>query len=466
MALHHSHSEAVWHCTNRADVRLPHAHTLAVRLGRGATSGGGARPADAPRDAATAPLFSDDAAAFDLDDVGAANLDWPRLGFDFQRPNGFVKHTWVNGGWDEGEWEPEPFLKLHVMSAAIHYGQGVYEGAKAHHCADGSVRCGTSRRTPIGCWRVGERDDDARRAARDVRAGLRVVRGREPGLHLWYGRALYLRPYIFGHGPQLGLSAAPQFHFCVLAMPVSSYSPRAASSRLMYWWRTTRIGPPRRAWATSRPRTWCRDDIRVSIDAEKRRGATTVLYFEPQRKKIYPKKNSACRTSLVSRITRDPGLADHSWECDPNDMLMDLAASDAFGMKVERRPVDVAELGDFREVAGCGTAVVMMGVKSITNQNTVHRCESIERVEALYNLPGHPVRRGGGSFWLGHRLSAFIGCRRRVNENDAERSICSTPSRLRKRSRINMNKLRQDRARWRGPVLLSEAQRPSALELG
>ena len=75
-----------------------------------------------------------------LDDVGAANLDWPRLGFDFQKTNGFVKHTWVNGKWDEGEWEPEPFLKLHVMSAAIHYGQGVYEGAKAHHCADGSVR--------------------------------------------------------------------------------------------------------------------------------------------------------------------------------------------------------------------------------------------------------------------------------------------------------------------------------------
>ena len=34
-----------------------------------------------------------------LDDVGAASLDWPRLGFDFQKTNGFVKHTWVNGKW-------------------------------------------------------------------------------------------------------------------------------------------------------------------------------------------------------------------------------------------------------------------------------------------------------------------------------------------------------------------------------
>ena len=32
------------------------------------------------------------------------------------------------------------YVKLHVMSSAIHYGQAVYEGAKAHHCADGEVR--------------------------------------------------------------------------------------------------------------------------------------------------------------------------------------------------------------------------------------------------------------------------------------------------------------------------------------
>jgi branched-subunit amino acid aminotransferase/4-amino-4-deoxychorismate lyase len=37
------------------------------------------------------------------------------------------------------------------------------------------------------------------------------------------GGAMYLRPYIFGHGPQLGLAPAPEFHFCVLAIPVASY---------------------------------------------------------------------------------------------------------------------------------------------------------------------------------------------------------------------------------------------------
>ena len=54
-------------------------------------------------------------------------------------------------------------------------------------------------------------------------------------------------------------------------------------------------------------------------------------------------------------------------------------------MTVERRPVAAEELGEFSEVAGCGTAVVMMGVKSITHKDTVHQYSSIERAEALYD---------------------------------------------------------------------------------
>ena len=176
---------------------------------------------------ATAPArtFATTPPQHGLDDVGSANLDWPRLGFDFQKTNGFVKHTWVNGKWDDGEWEPEPFLKLHVMSAAIHYGQGVYEGAKAHHCKDGSVRLwniqANAHRMLEGCERMMMPAVPPEMFIRACEWCVAANRAYIPPYGT--GGALYLRPYIFGHGPQLGLSAAPQFHFCVLAMPVSSY---------------------------------------------------------------------------------------------------------------------------------------------------------------------------------------------------------------------------------------------------
>lgn len=54
-----------------------------------------------------------------------------------------------------------------------------------------------------------------------------------------------------------------------------------------------------------------------------------------------------------------------------NKSLMELARDQ--GMVVERRPVPFSEVGSFKEVAACGTAVVMTSIKSIVKGNEV--CE-------------------------------------------------------------------------------------------
>lgn len=38
-----------------------------------------------------------------------------------------------------------------------------------------------------------------------------------------YGGAMYLRPFLFGHGEKLGLGAAPHYSFCIIASPVGAY---------------------------------------------------------------------------------------------------------------------------------------------------------------------------------------------------------------------------------------------------
>ena len=44
-----------------------------------------------------------------------------------------------------------------------------------------------------------------------------------------YGGAMYLRPFLFGHGEKLGLGAAPHFSFCIIASPVGAYYKGGAS---------------------------------------------------------------------------------------------------------------------------------------------------------------------------------------------------------------------------------------------
>ena len=45
-------------------------------------------------------------------------------------------------------------------------------------------------------------------------------------------------------------------------------------------------------------------------------------------------------------------------------------AANELGCVVERRPIHISELREFDEVAGCGTAVVIMGVNSLTMQGS------------------------------------------------------------------------------------------------
>lgn len=54
-----------------------------------------------------------------------------------------------------------------------------------------------------------------------------------------------------------------------------------------------------------------------------------------------------------------------------NKSLMELAAD--IGMVVEQRPVPLTEVTSFKEVAACGTAVVVTPIKQIVSGGEVRR---------------------------------------------------------------------------------------------
>jgi len=55
------------------------------------------------------------------------------------------------------------------------------------------------------------------------------------------------------------------------------------------------------------------------------------------------------------------------------------------GIPVEERPIPWEEVSTFREVAACGTAVVVTPIKSITRGETVLRFDGYTTLEKLYN---------------------------------------------------------------------------------
>jgi branched-chain amino acid aminotransferase len=119
----------------------------------------------------------------------------------------------------------DPHMKIHILANVFHYGQALFEGVKAFQQADGQVRIFRDNmnfaRINDGCDRLCMPmipQDLFHNAIDDViRANAEYI---PP--HSASG-SMYVRPFVFGSGPALGLGVSSQFSFITLVAPVGSY---------------------------------------------------------------------------------------------------------------------------------------------------------------------------------------------------------------------------------------------------
>lgn len=143
-------------------------------------------------------------------------MDWGKLVFGTRvDTHGFIKHVWRDGQWDEGEMVEEPYVKMHVLANVFHYGQAIFEGQKAFHCKDGKVRIFNDRMNHVRMSRGAERMGMPTMPAEMFQAALtRVVKANLDFVPPYgSGASLYLRPFMVGSGPQLGLGASSEYTF-------------------------------------------------------------------------------------------------------------------------------------------------------------------------------------------------------------------------------------------------------------
>lgn len=157
------------------------------------------------------------------DEQRAAALAAPRFGVVFT--DHMARVSWdAESGWHDRRVEPYGPLLMDPASAVLHYGQEVFEGLKAYRHADGSV------------WTFRPEANAARFAASARRLALPVlaeadflaaiealVRADVAWMPTGEEASLYLRPFMFASEPFLGVRAARQAEFCVIASPVGPY---------------------------------------------------------------------------------------------------------------------------------------------------------------------------------------------------------------------------------------------------
>ena len=285
------------------------------------------------------------------------NIDWANLGFGYVQTDKRFVANYKDGAWDEGTLTEDPNVVLNECAGVLQYAQTVFEGMKAYRTEDGRVVC---FRPDLNASRMA---DSARRLEmppfpedRFVQAIVDTVKANIDYVPPYgSGATLYIRPYMFGSNPVIGVKPADEYQFRILTTPVGPYFKGGAKPITIKVSDFDRAAPhgtghikaglnyamSLHAIVTAHKEGF---DENMYLDAATRTkveetGGANFIFVTKDGKVVTPKSNS-----ILPSITRRS--------------LM-VVAKDILGLEAEEREVYFDEVKDFAECGLCGTAAVL-----------------------------------------------------------------------------------------------------------
>ena len=293
------------------------------------------------------------------------NIDWENLGFGYVQTEKRYVSNFKDGKWDDGVLTEDANIVLNECAGVLQYAQTVFEGMKAYTTEDGRI---VVFRPDLNAKRM---VDSAKRLEmppfpeeRFVDAIEKVVKANAEYVPPYgSGATLYLRPYMFGSNPVIGVKPANEYQFRIFATPVGPYFKGGA-----------------------KPVTICISDfdratphgtghIKAGLNYAMSLHAIVTAHANGFDENMY--LDSATRTKVEETgganfifVTKDNKVVTpHSNTILPSITRRSLMyiAEHYLGLEVEERDVYVDELKDFAECGLCGTAAVISPVGKVVD---------------------------------------------------------------------------------------------------
>ena len=292
-------------------------------------------------------------------------IDWSNLGFGYVQTDMRYVSNFKNGKWDEGELTPDANVVLNECAGVLQYAQTVFEGLKAYTTEDGHI---VMFRPDLNAKRMA---DSARRLEmpvfpedRFIEAVAQTVKANAAYVPPYgSGATLYVRPYMFGTNPVIGVKPADEYQFRVFTTPVGPYFKGGAKPITIKVSDFDRAAPhgtghikaglnyamSLHAIVTAHEEGFAEN---MYLDAATRTkveetGGANFIFVTKDNKVVTPKSDS-----ILPSITRRSILH---------------VAKEYLGLEVEEREVFFDEVKDFAECGLCGTAAVISPVGKIVD---------------------------------------------------------------------------------------------------
>ena len=291
------------------------------------------------------------------------NIDWSNLPFSYIKTDYRYVSNYKNGAWDEGVLTDEDKIVISECAGVLQYAQQCFEGLKAYTTEDGHIVCfrpdlnadrmyGSALRLEMPPF---PKD-------RFIDAVKQVVKANAEWVPPYgSGATLYLRPYMFGSNPVIGVKPADEYQFRIFTTPVGPYFKGGAKPIVLKVSDFDRAAPEGtgcnkvglnyamslHALVTAHHEGFAEN---VFLDPKTRTkieetGGANIIFVDGDGTLVVPKSNS-----ILPSITRRSIV---------------YVAQNILGMKVDEREVLLSEVSAFKECGLCGTAAVISPVGKI-----------------------------------------------------------------------------------------------------
>ena len=293
------------------------------------------------------------------------DIDWSNLGFGYVKTDKRFVANYKDGAWDNGVITDDDKVVISECAGVLQYSQSCFEGMKAYTTEQGHT---VIFRPDMNASRMA---DSCRRLEmpvfpedKFVEAIAETVRANEDWVPPYgSGASLYIRPYMFGSNPVIGVKPADEYQFRVFTTPVGPYFKGGAKPLTIKVSDFDRAAPhgtghikaglnyamSLHAIVTAHAEGYAENmylDPATRTKVEETGGAN-FLFVTKDGKVVTPKSDS-----ILPSITR---------------RSLVHVAKEYLGLEVEEREVLFDEVKDFAECGLCGTAAVISPVGKIND---------------------------------------------------------------------------------------------------
>lgn len=304
------------------------------------------------------------------------DIDWGNIGFGYIKTDKRYVSKFKDGNWDDGVITEDDTITLSECACVFQYAQTVFEGLKAYTTEDGRT---VTFRPDLNAERM---MDSAKRIEmppfpkdRFIDAVEKVVRANEDFVPPYgSGATLYIRPFMFGSNPVIGVKPAEEYEFRIFTTPVGPYFKGGAKPITVRISDFDRAAP--RGTGHIKAGLNYAMSLHAIVDAHEN-GFAENIYLDPGTRTKIEETGGANIIFIDGDGNMVTPLSNSILPSITRRSLM-IVAEKYLGIKVTQREVTLEEVekGAFRECGLCGTAAVISPVGCINDHGKEIRFSS------------------------------------------------------------------------------------------